>query len=140
MFDFYLIMGKLPFVWQGANDLHRREYAKEMKKKGYHLVIGDENEKSYWERGEIRDFMANCFVATAVYGDIDAPEVQVLREFRDNVLMESDLGRKVVDFYYSGAGKRTAEFIETHIPSAIPLIRKGLDRLVEYQRAHSNSE
>ena len=72
-----------------------------------------------------------CFVATAVYGNSEVPQVQVLRNFRDTVLMEHPVGRKFVDFYYSGAGKRTADFISEHLPSAIPLIRRGLDVLVE---------
>lgn len=72
-----------------------------------------------------------CFVATAVYGDVNAPQVQTLRDFRENVLMRSSIGRLFVDFYYSGAGKRTANFIREHLPSTIPVIRKGLDVLVE---------
>ncbi|MBI2657960.1 hypothetical protein HYX08_04675 [Candidatus Woesearchaeota archaeon] len=74
---------------------------------------------------------SDCFVATAVYGDPEAPQVQVLRDFKDNVLMKHPLGKRFVDFYYSGAGKRTAGFIKEHLPSAIPLIRKGIDVLVE---------
>ena len=73
----------------------------------------------------------DCFIATAVYGSRDAPQVRTLREFRDNVLMQSQTGRAFVDFYYSGTGKKTAEFIREHLPSTIPAIRKGLDVLVE---------
>ena len=79
--------------------------------------------------GEIKN--DDCFVATAVYGSRDAPQVRTLRDFRDNVLMQSSTGRAFVDFYYSGAGKRTADFIREHLPSSIPAIRKGLDVLVE---------
>lgn len=43
----------------------------------------------------------HCYIATAVYGDYYAPEVMVLREFRDNYLMKSFLGRKFVSFYYA---------------------------------------
>jgi len=75
-----------------------------------------------------------CFIATAVYGDINAPEVQTLREFRDSVLMNSDLGRRIVDWYYGGVGERIAEFIRTQTPCTIPVIRRGLDYLVnQYQ-------
>ncbi|RJQ17604.1 hypothetical protein C4573_01340 [Candidatus Woesearchaeota archaeon] len=72
-----------------------------------------------------------CFVATAVYGDRNAPQVNALREFRDTVLMNSVAGRAFVDFYYSGVGKKTAGFIKKHLPSTIPAIRRGLDALVE---------
>jgi len=74
---------------------------------------------------------SDCFIATAVYGSRDAPEVRTLRDFRDNILMQSSTGKAFVDFYYSGAGKRTADFIREHLPSTIPAIRRGLDALVE---------
>jgi hypothetical protein len=74
---------------------------------------------------------SDCFVATAVYGDRNAPQVEILREFRNNVLMQSAVGRAFVDFYYSGAGKRTADFVREQLPSTIPAIRRGLDVLVE---------
>lgn len=77
-----------------------------------------------------------CFIATVVYGSVHAPEVQVLRDFRDHVLMESGLGRKVVDLYYSGFGERTAEFIRDHASFMIPTIRKGLDQLVNYYQKY----
>jgi len=41
-----------------------------------------------------------CFIATATYGSALHPQVQILREFRDNVLLESSWGRSIVDFYY----------------------------------------
>lgn len=41
-----------------------------------------------------------CFIATACYGDYNAPEVLVLRHFRDNVLLNSSLGKIVVQIYY----------------------------------------
>lgn len=74
---------------------------------------------------------SDCFVAATVYGDENASQVQTLREFRDNVLSKSDLGKAFINFYYSGAGKKTADFIKKHLPSSIPVIRKGLDTLVE---------
>jgi len=42
-----------------------------------------------------------CFVATACYGDYDAPEVLVLRQFRDDKLLQSFYGKVFVKFYYS---------------------------------------
>ena len=75
---------------------------------------------------------ADCFVATAVYGNIDAPEVQTLRDFRDNVLSNYKLGQKFIDFYYGGAGQKTASFIENKTPQLIKPIRKSLDKIVSW--------
>lgn len=41
-----------------------------------------------------------CFIATTCYGDYDALEVLVLRQFRDEILLKSSLGRMLVRFYY----------------------------------------
>jgi hypothetical protein len=38
-------------------------------------------------------YLNNCYIATAVYGDYNAPEVIVLRKFRDERLSKSFLGR-----------------------------------------------
>jgi len=73
----------------------------------------------------------DCFIATAVYGNAHAPEVEALRGFRDNTLMQSPAGPAVVRFYYSGAGKRAAHYIKTKLPALIPAIRKSLDFLVD---------
>jgi serine/threonine protein kinase len=42
-----------------------------------------------------------CFVATAVYGSYDCPEVWVLRRWRDSSLMETKRGRAFVRAYYA---------------------------------------
>ena len=41
-----------------------------------------------------------CFVASAVYGDDDHPDVQALRRLRDRVLLGSPSGRRFVSWYY----------------------------------------
>jgi hypothetical protein len=41
-----------------------------------------------------------CFIATAAYGTDTAQEIDLLREFRDTVLMPNDLGARLVSFYY----------------------------------------
>ncbi len=42
-----------------------------------------------------------CFIATAVYGSYSDPHVKVLRKFRDRVLLSFDVGRRLVEFYYT---------------------------------------
>lgn len=41
-----------------------------------------------------------CFVATATYGSENADAVALLREYRDNILMPSGLGKSIVRTYY----------------------------------------
>ena len=41
-----------------------------------------------------------CFIATAAFGDIDAPQVRLLREMRDRSLLKTELGRRFVRLYY----------------------------------------
>lgn len=41
-----------------------------------------------------------CFIATAAYGSDTASQLDILREFRDTVLLPSDLGVRFVSFYY----------------------------------------
>jgi uncharacterized repeat protein (TIGR01451 family) len=41
-----------------------------------------------------------CFIATASYGSVWHPHVQILRDFRDTVLLKTALGRDFVELYY----------------------------------------
>jgi hypothetical protein len=41
-----------------------------------------------------------CFIATAVYGTPDCPDLDLLRSFRDRVLLRSRAGTSFVRFYY----------------------------------------
>lgn len=42
-----------------------------------------------------------CFVATACYGSYNAPEVVILRQYRDEKLLNTFLGSAFVKFYYA---------------------------------------
>ncbi len=72
----------------------------------------------------------NCFVATAVYGDSKAPELTPLRRFRDEALLKTSAGRRLVAHYYR-YGSSWASWVKAR-PWAANLIRAGLDRVSAY--------
>jgi hypothetical protein len=58
----------------------------------YVLVRAFKNVKRKWKRG--------CFIATAVYGSYDCPEVWILRRYRDMVLDSTWFGKIFINLYY----------------------------------------
>ena len=65
-----------------------------------------------------------CFIATAAYGSPTAEQIDVLREFRDAVLLESTAGSVFVSLYYQ-LSPPVADFIAGNEPLRI-LVRELL--------------
>ncbi len=72
--------------------------------------------------------MFSCYVATTVYPAPMSHEVEVLREFRDEVLLRSAAGRHLAEVYYI-YGPRMAMLVMRH-PEFEPLVRRSLDKIV----------
>lgn len=54
-----------------------------------------------------------CFIATVVYGSVDSQNVVSLREFRDKILLNNEIGFKFVIWYYKN-GPILAEIVKTN--------------------------
>jgi len=46
-------------------------------------------------------YSGGCYVATAIYGSYDCPQVWTLRRYRDNYLSKSWYGRSFIHMYYT---------------------------------------
>lgn len=80
-----------------------------------------------WERYKRQGGKAeggHCFVATAAYGSYDHPHVRVLRDFRDEVLLESRAGAVFVRNYYT-VSPPVARWLDRH-PTARAAARTTL--------------
>ena len=52
------------------------------------------------EKAQDDIFHMTCFIASATYGSPFHPHIEVLRDFRDEYLMDNKIGRELVDLYY----------------------------------------
>lgn len=73
---------------------------------------------------------SGCYVATMVYGSYEAPEVMVLRKFRDETLAHSRAGRAFIRWYYSWSPGFVAKY--NHLGWLHKFIKVILDRLVKF--------
>ncbi|MCL5030595.1 MAG: dynamin family protein [Bacteroidetes bacterium] len=71
---------------------------------------------------------SNCFIATAVYGDVNHLNVIKLRNFRDSVLLTNNIGKWFVSEYYEFSPKIARYLISS--PRLSKIIRKILDLLI----------
>lgn len=57
-------------------------------------------EEGFPEIADLKDKYGGRYIATAIYGSYDSPEVLVLRNFRDNYFEKRKGGRIFVGIYY----------------------------------------
>ncbi len=78
------------------------------------------------------DCCGSCYVATAVYGSYDCPEVWTLRRYRDDVLASTWYGRTFIRTYYAISPTIVKHFGHTKWFNRI--WRKRLDKMVHNLR------
>ncbi len=117
----------------------RRAYARaEAKEKSFHAIVPRQvtaaeavtsHSDEHTEVGPRTGHKSRaCFVATAAYGCPDAPEVERLRRFRDEVLLKSTVGTLAVRAYYR-LSPPVARLIAGR-PRLRTAVRRALDVLV----------
>jgi len=67
---------------------------------------------------------SGCFIATAAYGTDTAQQLDVLRAYRDQVLLKDPLGARFVSLYYK-VSPPIANYIAEH-PALRTVVREGL--------------
>ena len=100
----------------------------EYKKPQYLIDLEKESEEPTIGNNVSNSTSGGCYVATAVYGSYDCPEVWTLRRFRDNTLAETWYGMKFIKLYYAISPKLVKWFGNTTWFKT--LWRKPLDKLV----------
>lgn len=68
---------------------------------------------------------AGCCVCATVYASTDHPDLNLIRQFRDQYLMPNPVGRGVAFLYYEVFSPPVAHFINDH-PSVRPVARAAL--------------
>ena len=77
-----------------------------------------------------------CFVATMVYGSYNAPEVLILRRFRDEKLNKTIIGRLFIGIYYTFSPLFVKCFKNVKFINLF--IKKYLDHFVDYLKHKNN--
>ena len=117
--------------WKSAIDIHK-EYVKYLQDKTGNINIinsyGDKIRKYDSSFTNPTVDTSACYVATAVYGSYDCPEVWTLRRFRDNTLAETWYGKSFIKMYYAISPTLVRRFGNTTWFKT--LWRKPLDKLV----------
>jgi hypothetical protein len=100
------------------------------------VLYGTVSRLSEGGRGNDSQGSDGCFIATAAYGSYLDPKVQILREFRDNVMMKNYAGRLFVKFYYKTSPKLAAIIAKNEsLRSAVRLNLIPIVYAIEYPYA-----
>jgi hypothetical protein len=77
---------------------------------------------------DISKSSGGCYIATMIYGDYEHPQVLILREFRDNILDKTYLGKQFIKIYYYYSPKLVVKLQNRKIINKV--IRKILNQFI----------
>ena len=104
------------FEWPDDRQVRDRKQLKKATEKAHWDMMN--NPKQYNKRHA----GSGCFIATACYGDYNSKEVLILREFRDEILSKSRIGKNFIMLYYKYSPKY-ANLLENTINAKV-FVRK----------------
>ncbi len=121
------------YTWSGSDGFSTTTnpvyilYTSEGKKTGDVVLQSGVNSISLSCQAQVSS-TSGCFIATATYGTEMESEVTTLRNFRDNVLLESSTGQDFVEFYYKVSPPVANVIRDNNLLKAI--VRVGLEPIV----------
>jgi len=83
---------------QNSSLILRKKYRPNLRKEW--IRIKNLNEEDFIQQQKEFKYKNSCFIATAAFGTTMEPEVQTLRNFRDNQLLTNKAGKTFVKYYY----------------------------------------
>ena len=95
-----------------------------------HSSASSYNNKSSYSSTSKTKKNEGCYIATMAYGDYDHPQVMRLRKYRDEVLMQSFMGRMSVKIYYFVSPKLVS-LLRGH-EKTNAFIRELLDKYIQW--------
>ena len=122
------------FAWKAAINLHKMCicYCEDKEPHKYHLQkYANKIKKSEpnYVLPSLPSAASGCYIATAIYGTYDCPEVWTLRRFRDNTMAQTLAGRIFIHIYYAASPALVKHF--GHIQWFRTFGRKLLDSFVK---------
>jgi hypothetical protein len=121
-------------IWQGISENISNFFKKKSEEGEKKIKEELENAIREMEKGIERE-TRRCCVGEATYGS--SSELDILREFRNKILLKNKLGRKITDFYYSIFSPIMVDFVSKY-PIAKLIIKeifiKPIIKIVEVSK------
>lgn len=122
------------FAWKDGINIHNqylryladKEGNKNLMKKYAAKILKYESD---YQLPQFNESSEGCYIATAVYGSYDCPQVWTLRRYRDYTLAQSCFGRAFIKTYYAISPKMVRWFGKTNWFKSIG--KKMLDKKVQ---------